>query len=239
MPREVLTRTLEELAGKLVEDFDVIDLLTLLTERCVEALELSAAGILLATSDGDLQAVASSSHALAVVESFELQADEHPCLDCYRTGEPIINVGLSGDERPRSRLVSLALECGFRSVHAFPMHLRDFMIGALGLFRSDDKQLDQADAHVAQIFANVSTTAIFHHQATLQGQVLKESLQYALDSRITIGQAKGVVAESLGLDLEQGFIRLRQFAHDHNVRLVEVAHDVIEGNLLSGALGQP
>jgi GAF domain-containing protein len=227
----LLARTLVELADTLVDDFDVVDLLTLLTERCVEALDVTTAGLMLASPEGDLRLVASSSHSMHILESFELQTEEGPCLDCYRTGKPIVNLNLAKATHPWTRFAPLALEAGFRSVHAFPMHLRDQSIGALNLFRTDEGQMDDADVLVAQAFADVATIAILQHRATVEAQVLNDQLQNALNSRITIEQAKGMLAQSLSLDMEHAFARLRRYARDHNRRLVDVAHDLVSGNL--------
>jgi hypothetical protein len=240
MAREaLLSRTLVELTGQLVDDFDVIDVLTLLSERCVEVLGVSAAGFLLAAPEGDLRAIASSTQALEVVEIVELQAEAGPCMDCYRTNAPVVNARLADGDHHGSPFASLARECGFRSVHVFPMRLRDFTIGTLSLLRSDDRLMDEVDVRDAQALADVGTIAVLHRRASLQGPVLNEQLEFAINSRITVAQAKGVVAERLDLDLEQGFVQLRRYAHDHRRRLVDVARDVIDGNLVSGDLGQP
>src|SRR5687767_12641376 len=122
MGREaLLARTLVELADTLVDDFDVVELLTLLTDRCVEVLDVDAAGLMLAAPEGDLRVVASSSEEVRLVELFELQSEEGPCLDCYRTGEPVLNRNLARDYGRWPRFGPVALGTGFRSVHAIPM----------------------------------------------------------------------------------------------------------------------
>ena len=228
MPREaLLARTLVELADTLVDDFDVVELLTLLADRCVEVLDVAAAGLMLASPDGDLRVMASSSEAMRVLELFELQADEGPCVDCYRTGEP--------DREPRPartidgrwpRFGPKAVEAGFRSVHALPMRLRGQTIGALNLFRVDEGPMRDADVVAAQALADVATIAILQHRAVHDAQVLNEQLTQALTDRIVIEQAKGVVAERAGLDMEQAFARLRRHARNHNLRLTDVAQAV-------------
>src|ERR1700674_864025 len=132
MEREArLIRTLVELADTLVDDFDVVDLLTLLSGRCVEVLDVSAAGIMLVTADGDLRVVASSSEAMRIVELFELQSDEGPCVDCYRTGAAIVNRDLRSDADRWPHFAAVALDAGFGAAHALPMRLRGSVIGAL------------------------------------------------------------------------------------------------------------
>src|SRR4029077_2499928 len=147
MPREaLLVRTMVELADTLVDDYDVVDLLTHLADRCVEVLDVSAAGLMLARpGNGDLQVVASSSDAMRVLELFELQAEEGPCPDCYRTGDPVLNENLATVDGRWPRFAPRALEAGFRSVHALPMRLRGQTIGTLNLFRAAEGSLDEAD----------------------------------------------------------------------------------------------
>jgi GAF domain-containing protein len=240
MPREaLLARTLVELADTLVDDFDVVELLTLLADRCVEVLDVSAAGLMLVAPEGSLRVAASSSEAMRVVELFELQSDEGPCLDCYRTGEPVLNQRLAEVNGRWPRFAPVAVEAGFQSVHAVPMRLRGVIIGALNLFRTDPGAMTDADVMAAQAFADVATIAILQHRAVLEAQVLNEQLNHALNSRIVIEQAKGVLAERAGVDMEQAFSRLRNYARNHNIRLVDIAQHVIDGTLTSEALAPP
>jgi GAF domain-containing protein len=240
MTREaLLTRTLVELADTLVEDFDVVELLTLLTDRCVEVLDVSAAGLMLAAPEGDLRVVASSSEELRLVELFELQSEEGPCSDCYRTGEPVLNPSLATADGRWARFRPVALEAGFRSVHALPMRLRGVTIGALNLFRNQEGALDEADMVAAKALADIATIAILHHRAALQAHVVVEQLNHALNSRVTIEQAKGMLAERSGLDMEKAFSWLRNHARSHNLLLVDVARSVIDGTMVPGAPAAP
>jgi transcriptional regulator with GAF, ATPase, and Fis domain len=240
MPREaLLARTFVELADTLVDDFDVVELLTLLADRCVEVLDVSAAGLMLVAAEGDLRVVASSSEAMRVVELFELQAHEGPCLDCYRTGEPVLNQDLTVGHRRWPRFAPVALEAGFGSLHALPMRLRGVVIGALNLFRADKGQMDEADVVAGQALADVATIAILQHRATLDAHVVNDQLNHALNSRVVIEQAKGVLAERAGLNMEEAFSRLRNHARNHNLRLIDVAQHVIDGTLPTAALDPP
>lgn len=227
MAREVLlAQTLVELADSLVEDFDVVDLLTVLAERCVNVLGVDAAGLMLATPDGELRLLASSSEAMRVLELLEIQADEGPCVECFRSGTPIVSVMLQdeGDRWPQFR--PKAVEAGFRSVHALPMRLRRQSIGALNLFRVDKGPMVDADVIAAQALADVATIAILQNRAARDAQLLNEQLTQALRTRIVIEQAKGVVAERADLDMEAAFARLRRHARNHNMRLTDVAEAV-------------
>jgi GAF domain-containing protein len=237
MPREaLLARTFVELADSLVDDFDVVELLTLLADRCVDVLDIAAAGLMLASPDGDLRVMASSSEAMRVLELFELQAQEGPCLDCHRTGRPVLNQDLATVNGRWPRFAPEALAAGFHSVHALPMRLRGTVIGALNLFQLQRGEMRQADVDAAQALADVATIAILSHRAAAGAQVLNEQLNRALNSRIVIEQAKGKIAERTGLTMEQSFSALRAYARSHNLRLEAVAHDLIDGTLTATAL---
>jgi len=228
--------TLVELADTLVADFDVVELLSLLADRCVEVLDVGAAGLMLVAPDGDLRVMASSSEAMRVLELFELQAREGPCLDCYRSGQPVVNQDLATVNGRWPRFAPEALAAGFRSVHALPMRLRGSVIGALNLFHAEAGEMTSPDVEAAQALADVATIAILQHRATLEAQVVNEQLLHALNSRVVIEQAKGMVAERAGLDMEQAFTALRTYARSHNMRLVDVAEAVIGGALAPTAL---
>ena len=225
-----------ELADSLVDDFDVVELLTVLADRCVEVLDVSAAGLILVASEGHLRVMASSSEAMRVLELFELQSEEGPCMDCFRSGLPVINQDLALVDGRWPRFAPEALEAGFHSAHALPMRLRGTIIGALNLFRAEPGELDEADLLAAQAFADVATIAILQYRAAHEAQIVNEQLNRALHSRIVIEQAKGVLHERTGLDMEQAFSRLRTHARNHNLRLVDVARDVISGALATGTL---
>jgi len=227
----LLARTFVDLVDTLVDDFDVVELLTLVADRCVEVLDVSAAGLMLVAPEGDLRVVAFSSEAVRVVELFELQAEEGPCLDAYRTGTAIVNQNLAAVHTRWPHFAPVAIEAGFKSVHALPMRLRGVIIGALNLFRAEEGDMEELDVVAAQALADVATIAILHHRAASEAQIVNEQLTLALNSRIVIEQAKGVLAERVGLDMDNAFSRLRKYARDHNLRLVDVAHGVVNGTL--------
>jgi len=240
MPREaLLAQTLVELADTLVADFDVVDLLTLLADRCVDVLEVGAAGLMLAAPDGDLRVMASSSEAMRVLELFELQSQEGPCLECYHTGQPVVNQDLASADGHWPRFSAEALAAGFQSVHALPMRLRGTLIGALNLFQVERGELRQDDLVAAQALADVATIAILQHRASFEAQAVNDQLNNALNTRIIIEQAKGMVAEREGLNMAEAFAMLRRHARNHNLRLSTVADDVINGTLAASSLDRP
>jgi GAF domain-containing protein len=240
MKREaLLARTLVELADTLVADFDVVELLSLLTDRCVDVLDVGAAGLMLVAPEGDLRVMASSSEAMRLLELFELQSQEGPCLDCYRTGEPVLNQNLAASDDQWPRFAPEARAAGFASVHALPMRLRGTVLGALNLFHVHPGEMRPADVVAAQAMADVATIAILQHRATFEAQAVNEQLNHALNSRSVIEQAKGMVAEREGLDMEAAFALLRNHARNHNARLADIARAVIDGTLAATTLDHP
>jgi GAF domain-containing protein len=233
-----LARTLVELADTLVLNFDVVELLTELTDRCVDVLGGSAAGLMLLTPAGDLRVMASSSEAMHVLELFELQSQEGPCLDCFRSGATVVNDDLESSSR-WPRFGAEALAAGFHSVYALPMRLRGTVIGALNLFFVDPTAMRQFEIDSAQALADVATIAILQYRATLEAQFLNDQLHMALNNRIVIEQAKGMLAEHQHIDMDHAFNTLRQYAQNHHRRLGEVAGAVINGSLPLSSLKSP
>ena len=237
MPREaLLARTFVELADSLVDDFDVVEVLSLLADRCLEVTGAAAVGLMLASPDGELRVLASSSEAMRLLELFQAESDQGPCVDCYRSGRPVVSLDLNGGDGAWPDFAPRAVEAGFLSVHALPMRLRGRTIGALNMYRVERGQMVADDVIAAQALADVATIAILQHRAALEAQVLNEQLQRALNSRIVIEQAKGVVAERAGLDMDQSFARLRRHARKHNLRLADVAQAVSSKALPVSAL---
>jgi transcriptional regulator with GAF, ATPase, and Fis domain len=229
MDTERLATTFVELADSLVDDYDVIDLLHRLTERCVELLQVDAAGILLGDQRGRLHLAASSNEQIRLLELFELQTDEGPCLDCYLQGQPTRADRLSAGSHRWPRFAAAAEAAGYETVHALPMRWRDQTIGALNLFWTQPADVLDDDLRVAQALADVSTIAILQERVSTSREALATQLQAALNSRIIIEQAKGVLAERNNLEMRAAFERLRHAARSSNRRLADVASDVVAG----------
>jgi GAF domain-containing protein len=227
----VLATTLVELADTLVDDFDIVDLLTTLSDRSVEVLDVEAAGIMLVGSDGALRAMASSSEVMRIVELFELQSEEGPCLDCFHSGQPVVSHDLTTVNGRWPNFAPVAVAAGFRAAHAVPMRLRAQIIGALNLFSEDPGSLTDDDIVVARALADVATIAILQQRRIFDAETVNGQLNRALSSRITIEQAKGIIAERERLDMPDAFDRLRTQARNHNRRLHDVAADIVDGTI--------
>lgn len=233
-----VVRSLVEMADTLVDDFDVVDMLTRLADRCVTVLGVSAAGVMLASPGGDLRLVASSSEAMRVLELFELQAQEGPCLDAFRSGGRIGHEDLRAGSGRWPRFSMVAVEAGFQSAFALPLRLRDRTVGALNLFSAERNPMDEEDVLVVQAFADLAAISVLQHRVAAETQIINEQLAQALTSRILIEQAKGVIFERAGVDMAEAFRLLRGYARDNNLRLTAVAEAAIEGTLDPQAWGR-
>lgn len=219
-----------EVADTLVGDFDTVELLQVLTRRCVDLLGASAAGLLLADEDGRLKVAVTSSEHARLLELYQLQAAEGPCLDCYRRGRAVSVVDLESAAERWPRFAPTAVAAGYTSVHAVPMRVRDEVVGAMNLFSHQGGD-DAIHLPVAQALTDVAAIALMQGELARRRQTLAEQLQQALDSRVVIEQAKGLLAGRLHVDIGEAFTLLRSFARSNNRRLADVASDVTAGTL--------
>ncbi len=236
MPMEIeqLADVFVEVADTLVADFDVIEFLHTVARHAAE-MGGAAAGLMLSGQDGTLHHIGASSEDARLLELFQIQNDEGPCLLCFRTGRRVVVPDLSeGDER-WPRFADRAVAAGFTAVHAFPMRLRDHVIGGLNVFQIERRDLDEGDARLLQALADLATISLIQEQAVARADVLTEQLQAALNSRIVIEQAKGAVARTFDIGVDEAFAMLRSHARTSRRRLTDVAHQVVtspEGPLL-------
>ena len=227
---ELLPEAFVELADTLVAGFDIIEFLHVLTDRSVELLDASAAGLLLADPRGELRVVAASSEQARMVELFQVQNDQGPCLDCFRSGEPVSAADLSTESWRWPHFSATASAAGFAAVQALPMRLREETLGALNLFRADPGPFDRAYVRMGQALADVATIGLLNERTLRRSETLNEQLQAALNSRVIIEQAKGKLAERLGLDMDDSFNVLRSYARQRNRGLSELARAFIDGS---------
>jgi transcriptional regulator with GAF, ATPase, and Fis domain len=235
--RRELARTFVELADTLVDEFDVVDFLQMLTQRCVDLAGASEVGLLLADQGGTLRVMAASQERSHLLELFQLQNQQGPCLDCYRDGEPVSSNDLEADSDRWPIFAPRAVAAGFRSVQALPLRLRGEVLGALNLFVDHTGGVSHVDQAVAQAMADVATIGLLQERSVRDLSAAADQLRTALQSRVVIEQAKGILAEQVGLDPDAAFQRLRQFARDHNHKLTVAARAVVNGEISGADLG--
>ncbi len=229
LERQTLTATtFVEIVDTLVSDFDVIEVMTLLTSRVVELLDVTAAGILLADTDNVLRVIGASDEQSKMLELFQLQNDEGPCLDSYRTGQTVVNSRLDLDS-PWPEFAAASVGSGLRSVCAVPLRLKDLTIGCLNMFSIKSEPLSEAEIALAQALADVATIAIVQDLASRKATVREGQLQHALNSRVSIEQAKGMIAATLGVDMNEAFRQLLAYARNNNRGLTDIANECVAG----------
>lgn len=224
---ERIAEVFVEVSDTLVDDFDLIEFLQMVTVHATRLASAEAAGVVLSDEQGQLQVMAASDERAQMLELFQAQSHEGPCQDCFREGVPVVNADLSSAAERWPAFAPRAVSSGFRSVHAFPLRLRKQVIGALNLFGESPGDLEPNEVRLVQALADVATIGLLQERAIHQREVLTEQLQAALDSRIAIEQAKGALAQIHGTSPDEAFERMRAFCRSHQRRLGEVARAVI------------
>jgi transcriptional regulator with GAF, ATPase, and Fis domain len=234
-PRDtLLARRFVTLADTLVDDYDVVDLLDRLVSDCVDLLDVTAAGILLSDQRGNLQLMASSSEESRVLELFQLEDREGPCLEAVSTSSPVAVTDVTEMAGRWPRFAVAAQAAGYTSVHAFPMRLRHETIGALNLFSSGSTTISPDDQLIAQALADVATIGILQQRSLHRASLVAEQLQTALNTRIVVEQAKGVLAEYAGVGMSVAFNALRSYARGSNQKIGVVADALVRRDLPPG-----
>ena len=226
-----VTKAFVALADTLVDDYDIADLLHTLVQQCVELLDVAAAGLTLADERGSLQVLASSTEQARLLELFQLSIDEGPCVECFTGSAPVLVADIAAQASRWPRFAAEAARDGFASVHALPLRLRRQTIGALNLFGHAPGELSADDVGLAQGLADTATIGILQERAVRRGETLSEQLQTALNSRVIIEQAKGVLAVTGELTMDSAFTALRSYARRNNLRLSDVARTIADREL--------
>jgi len=228
-----VTSTLVDLADTLVAGYDDVEMFYNLVEGCTEVLPIDHAGLMLTDAAGDLHVVAATSEVTHLIELLQIQNEQGPCLDAFRSGSLVESGPITGPEAKKRwpQLTQAASDAGFGSITALPMRLRDRILGALNLFQVTPEPLSPDDLAVGQAFANIATISILQARASHDAREIIEQLQRALDTRVVIEQAKGYIAQFSQVTLDQAFSRIRSFARNNNLLLRDVAGDIVAREL--------
>ncbi|MDR6573698.1 transcriptional regulator with GAF, ATPase, and Fis domain [Curtobacterium sp. 320] len=227
-----LVDTFVALTDILVDDYDVVELLQNLVDSVVDIFDASAAGILLVNQSQELEVLASTSDRSSFLGLLQLDAGEGPCVECFATGRPVSVRDHAEMERRWPTFAAASAESGYASVHAIPMRLRDTTLGSLNLFRESEGALNRDDALAAQALTDVATISILQQRSLEHANLAQQQLQRALDSRIVIEQAKGFLAQTHQIDMDQAFAKLRTHARSNQELLADVARAVVERRLV-------
>ncbi|GAB0105100.1 GAF and ANTAR domain-containing protein [Nocardia sp. JMUB6875] len=224
----VLISAFVHLADSLVADYDPVELAQEIVDVLGELLPGTASGVLLADQLERLQVLASTSEATRLLELFQIQSDSGPCVSAYRTGRPVRIEGLAAERDRWVEFTDHASAQGWHAVYALPMRLREERIGAINLFAPGPGGLGDDDIAIAQAITDVATIGIVHARALADTLAVSAQLQGALNSRLAIEQAKGMLAEQAHLDMDTAFTALRAYARATNTRLIDLARTVID-----------
>jgi transcriptional regulator with GAF, ATPase, and Fis domain len=233
----LVARSLVSLADTLIDEFDLAEFLHMLVEQCVDLLDVAAAGVLLVDQHGGVRMAAASSEKAELLELFAVETSNGPCVECVRTGRPVASVDLASDAARWPRFAAAAQACGFTAAHALPMRLRREVIGTLSLLNAEPGALSPMSSQLGQALADVATIGILHQRTIGQAEIVTEQLQTALNTRVIIEQAKGMLSARSGtLTTEQAFHALRGYARAHNQRLSDLARKVIDNTADTAAI---
>jgi GAF domain-containing protein len=227
-----------EVADTLVDEFDLLDFLHTVAMSAAEVTSSTAVGLVLADHHGILRPMASSSEDARLLELFQSQHAEGPCLDCYRGGAEIGDIDIRRSVSRWPGFARRAAELGFVTAHCFPLRLREQVIGALNVFREGAEYLDDDERRVARALTDVATIALMQERAVRRAEQLTEQLQYALNSRVVIEQAKGALARTLGSDVDEAFRILRDHARRDHLKLTDLARAVLHEPALLGSVAE-
>ena len=228
---ERIVRTFVELTDTMVDHFDVVEFLHRLAQRSLELMDCAEVGLLLASATGNLQVMASSSERAEALELLQSCNEEGPCYECFQYSRLVFSEDLAADRDRWPTFAPAALAIGINSAHAIPMRVRNHTIGVLSLFRSETGPLPERDVPLGQGMADIAAVALIQERAMRETHGVVQQLQGALNSRVLIEQAKGVLAERGNVSVDVAFASIRRYARAHNRRLSDVARDVIDGHL--------
>ena len=234
-----IAKAFVSLADTMVNGLDVVELLNNLTIECAHLLDVASAGLLLADRQRVLHVVAASSEQTRTLELFQVQREQGPCLDCFRSGSSVSVADLNDEEERWPQFVPAARQAGFASVHAIPMRLRDDVLGTLGLFGVNVGALNADDLDLGQALAHVASVIVVAGSTIADGQLVVEQLQNALDSRVVIEQAKGILAQQGQLDMDDAYDQLRRYASGHGELLTLVAKRLVSRELPPASILAP
>lgn len=222
-----LVDTFVAITDTLVSDYDTVELLQTLVDNAAALFDVSAAGILLVNDQQELEVIASTSERSTFIGLMQLDAGEGPCVEAFTSGMTVIVEDAGSMRRRWPRFAELSAELGYASVHSIPLRLRDTTLGSMNLFRESEGTLNRNDAVAARALTDVATISILQQRSTEQAVLVQEQLRRALESRVSIEQAKGFLAHTYRLDLDTAFDVLRKYARSHQARIADVARDVV------------
>jgi GAF domain-containing protein len=237
-----LAETFVALTDTLVSDYDVLDVMVMLTGRAVALLDVTDAAVLLAEVPGGqrgLTVAAATAERARLLGEYAVSIDEGPCVDCVRWGAAVICEDFHAERNRWPRFAARAHQAGFRAGHALPMRLRERSVGVLTLLHDDAHLLTGHDRALAQALADAATIGLLHQRAVIDAENVVAQLQHALHSRVIVEQAKGLIAQQGNFTPDAAFSVLRSYARARRLLLAAVCADVVARRLNLATILRP
>lgn len=219
-------RVLSEFARTLVVHYEISEVLYQLADRTTELLGVAGAGVCLG-EEGHLRFVTGVNEATVRVEQAQERVQEGVCVEAFQTGKPVAvpDLALIGDKWTDFR--AEARSVGVSAVVGIPMRLDDEVLGAVNIYATEARQWSDDDIATAQVLADMATSYLVNASELEKSRRTAEQLQEALQSRIVIEQAKGVLSAERRIPIDEAFEALRAHARSHSANLRAVAEAVV------------
>lgn len=226
----LLLKALRDFASVMGRSYDLNAMSIELSERVTEALSAAGAGVSVVAADGRLKFVTATSEQIVGIEEIQEKTQVGPCVEAFQSQHPVAVTDIEqANQWPEYRAIALRL--GLRAVVGFPVGNGDTKLGALNIYVDDKRQWSEDDLDVLGVFADMATAYLVRDAELAESRELAEQLQGALESRVTIEQAKGVLANEYGISVDAAFDRLRRYSQDNNAKLTDVCAAVVDEGL--------
>jgi len=219
------------LADSLRTGHDIIDTMDILVQSSTTFTSAVEAGLMLADAGGTLHVVASTSERVAEVEEAQLGLHEGPCLVSFRTALPVEVPDIAASRSRWPDFAAVAESRGFLAAHAVPLRHRTTTLGGINLFGDRLGALSDRDATLVEAMAQMATISVIQHQIAAKQATVNDQLQNALESRMLIEQAKGVLSQLHTVQVDDAFRMMRTYARSTGTKLRDVAENVVRRRL--------
>lgn len=225
--QQALSRVLRDFARTMAGSYDPPQALADLSDNVVKVLGATAAGVALLDGD-DLRFLTATNDLAEKAEDVQERFQDGPCLESIRENQPVVvdDLGTCHDRWPR--YTPAVQEIGFNAVLGIPLVLDDRRVGSLDVYNAEPRQWSEDDVDAALVLADIGAAYVINASQLAQSRRTSEQLQTALDSRVVIEQAKGVLAERVGIPTDEAFQRIRASARRESTKVADICRRIID-----------
>ncbi|HVM19591.1 MAG TPA: GAF and ANTAR domain-containing protein [Egibacteraceae bacterium] len=225
---DLLSRELAALAAGLGPESDLHEGLHQLSLTATEAMDLGGAGVTLQIPGAPTSYLAAADQRTLYVERKQDQLQQGACIDAIEASQFVAVDDLTVDA-PWPEFTPVVLEAGFRAIAGVPITFQGLNIGAVNLYSVGTRMWTTQDRHAGHLIANMAAGYLINHELLRTAQTLAAQLQHALDSRVIIEQAKGILAERHKVRPDDAFEAIRAFARRNRLKIHELATQIVTG----------